>query len=158
MSSSSSCPHGGEIVIDDEIDAKIDDTEFDFGRCGPTDADSRHPLRVGAAVRGAQVAGPQEQVVGRHGQAAMTMYLVHVAIVLWLSVAFIRVSWPAELEIALIIVLSAASYAFDCVVQSSSVLTFLFNGTWEVRGGVTASIAPRNISAKVLEVTRRMGG
>jgi hypothetical protein len=76
-------------------------------------------------------------------EAAMTMYLVHVAIMLWLSVAFIRVSWPAELEIALIIVLSAASYAFDCVVKSSSVLTFLFNGTWEARGGMTASIAPR---------------
>lgn len=92
-------------------------------------------------------------------EAAMTMYLVHVAIVLWLSVAFIRVPWPAELEIALIIVLSAAaSYAFCRVVKSSSVLTFLFNGRWAVRGGMTASIAPRNTSAKVLEVTRRMGG
>ncbi|PWC26841.1 acyltransferase family protein [Teichococcus aestuarii] len=73
--------------------------------------------------------------------ASMTMYLVHVAIVLWLAVAFMRVSWPAEVEIVLIVLLSAASsYAFYSIVRKSSVLTFLFNGTRAVRG--TAS-APR---------------
>ncbi|PHK94079.1 hypothetical protein CR162_15035 [Pseudoroseomonas rhizosphaerae] len=90
-------------------------------------------------------------------EAAMTIYLVHVAIVLWLSVAFLEVSWPAELEIALIVVLSAAaSYAFHCLVRSSPVLTFLFNGTWEVRGGMTASAAPRHVPARVLETARRI--
>lgn len=60
MISSSLCPHGGEIVIDDEggdvgefitdeigvdeIDAKIDDTEFDLGRCGPTDPPGQRPV------------------------------------------------------------------------------------------------------------------
>ncbi|MDJ0391140.1 acyltransferase family protein [Roseomonas sp. E05] len=61
---------------------------------------------------------------------AMTMYLVHVAFVLWLSVAFLAVPWPAEVEIVLIILLSAGgSYGFCRVVAASPLLTYLFNGT-----------------------------
>lgn len=63
-------------------------------------------------------------------EVAMTMYLVHVAFVLWLSVAFLTVSWPAEVEIMLIILLSAGgSYGFCRVVAASPLLTYLFNGT-----------------------------
>lgn len=61
---------------------------------------------------------------------AMTMYLVHVAFVLWLSVAFLAVPLPAEVEIVLIILLSAGgSYGFCRVVAASPCLTYLFNGT-----------------------------
>ncbi|MDJ0390304.1 acyltransferase family protein [Roseomonas sp. E05] len=61
---------------------------------------------------------------------AMTMYLVHVAFVLWLSVAFLAVPLPAEVEIVLIILLSTAgSYGFCRIVRASPLLTFLFNGT-----------------------------
>ncbi|KAA2211322.1 acyltransferase family protein [Teichococcus oryzae] len=62
-------------------------------------------------------------------EAAMTMYLVHVPIVLWLSVGFLSVDWPAEAEFFLITVVAvAASYAFHCIVDRQSALTLLFNG------------------------------
>ncbi|WP_198368171.1 acyltransferase family protein [Roseomonas sp. KE0001] len=62
-------------------------------------------------------------------KAAMTMYLVHVPIVLWLSVAFLAVGWPAEVEFLLITVISvAASYGFYCLVIRHPTLALLFNG------------------------------
>lgn len=62
--------------------------------------------------------------------AAMTMYLVHVAFVLWLSVAFLQVSWPPLAEFLLITLLSGlASYALHRAFRHSPLLTFLFNGT-----------------------------
>jgi len=78
-------------------------------------------------------------------EAAMTMYLVHVAFVLWLSVAFLAVPWPAEVEILLIILLSAGgSYGFCRMVAASPLLTYLFNGT--TPGGNGQPIAGAGIS------------
>lgn len=62
-------------------------------------------------------------------EAAMTMYLVHVPIVLWLAVGFLAVGWPTEVEFMLITVISAAgSYGFHRLVVRHPVLAVLFNG------------------------------
>lgn len=59
----------------------------------------------------------------------MTMYLVHVPIVLWLAVGFLALRWPAEVEFLLITVLSVAgSYGFHRLVVRNPVLAVLFNG------------------------------
>jgi len=61
--------------------------------------------------------------------AAMTMYLVHVPFVLWLSVAFLAVGWPAEVEFLLITFIAAAtSYGFHCLVTRHPTLALLFSG------------------------------
>lgn len=61
--------------------------------------------------------------------AAMTMYLVHVVFVLWLSVLFLAVPLPAELEILIIVLLTGGgSYLVYRLVAVSPLLTFLFNG------------------------------
>ncbi|ONH81110.1 hypothetical protein APZ41_021680, partial [Roseomonas mucosa] len=60
---------------------------------------------------------------------AMTMYLVHVPIVLWLTVGFLAVGWPAEVEFLLITIITvAASYGFHCLVARHPILVVLFNG------------------------------
>jgi len=62
-------------------------------------------------------------------EAAMTMYLVHVPIVLWLTVGFLAVGWPAEVEFLLITIITvAASYGFHCLVARHPILVVLFNG------------------------------
>ncbi|WP_419900485.1 acyltransferase family protein [Roseomonas sp. USHLN139] len=62
-------------------------------------------------------------------EAAMTMYLVHVPIVLWLAVGFLAVGWPAEVEFLLITIISAAaSYGFHRLVVRHPALAVLFNG------------------------------
>lgn len=62
-------------------------------------------------------------------KAAMTMYLVHVPIVLWLSVGFLAVKWPPEAEFLAITFLSvAASYGFYCLVIRHPTLALLFDG------------------------------
>jgi glucan biosynthesis protein C len=92
--------------------------------------------------------------------ASMTMYLVHVAIVLWLSVAFVQVPWPAELEILLIVMLSASlSYAFHRLVGKSVMLTFLFNGTRLIgRNGIAPTVLVPDLgSSRIAEGSIRGG-
>ncbi|WP_160938526.1 acyltransferase family protein [Teichococcus coralli] len=62
---------------------------------------------------------------------AMTIYLVHVVFVLWLSVAFLAIALPPEVEILIIVTLSAAlSYGFHRLIRRSPLLMLLFNGVW----------------------------
>jgi len=64
--------------------------------------------------------------------AAMTMYLVHVPFVLWLSVGFLVVGWPAEVEFLLITVAAVvASYGFHRLVTRHPTLALLFSGQAE---------------------------
>jgi len=73
--------------------------------------------------------------------AAMTMYLVHVVIVLWLAVAFLAIPLPPEVEILVIVAVSGAlSYGFHRVIRRSPLLLFLFNGVrppplWKAAAG-----------------------
>jgi len=60
---------------------------------------------------------------------AMTIYLVHVVFVLWLSVAFLAVALPPLVEVAIIVGLSGVlAYGFHRLIRRSPLLMLLFNG------------------------------
>ncbi|MDJ0389128.1 acyltransferase family protein [Roseomonas sp. E05] len=64
-------------------------------------------------------------------EGAMTIYLVHVVFVLWLSVAFLKIPLPPLLEILIIVTLSAVlSCGFHRLIRRSPPLMLLFNGVW----------------------------
>jgi glucan biosynthesis protein C len=62
-------------------------------------------------------------------EAAMTMYLVHVPLVLWLAGAMLDWRLPPLLEVAMLTILvGLASFALHRLLRRSPVLSFLFNG------------------------------
>lgn len=67
-------------------------------------------------------------------EAAMTIYLVHIAIICWLAGFFLEISLNPLLEFAIISALTfAVSYGFHLAIRRNPVLLYLFNGRTSIQ-------------------------